>query len=276
MVLKLDPAIPLVWRSPSAVQFGIDVAVAIVEPVSSGQERLLAALATGVSRSGYDMLARQARVAPADAEALLAAVGPVLRDPAADPVPRVAVLGATPLADEIRELLGADGSSDPETAQLVVLCADWVLTPSDHGAWLSRDRPHLPVIRGDRGTTIGPFVEPDSGPCLYCVHLAHVDADPAYPAIVSQLWGRAAPELERLALVEAATVTVRRIRAWRPPSATAVSWRVEAATGRVTPTEWRRHPGCLCAAPSESDWVPGSDPVSPDAPTTSAVGDAPG
>ena len=49
MILKLDPRYPVVWRSPSSVQVGIDPPIVVVEDLTSGQERLLAALGPGVS-----------------------------------------------------------------------------------------------------------------------------------------------------------------------------------------------------------------------------------
>lgn len=269
MVLRLDPGIPLVWRSPDDIQLGIDVAVAVIEGVSSGQERLLAALAGGVSRSGYDMMARDAGVTREDAEALLEAIAPALLIPVENQPRRVSVLGSNAVATEIRTLLGSESlEDDPESAALVVLSSDWVLAPADHGTWLSRDLPHVPVIAGDRGVTVGPFVEPGTGPCLYCVHLARIDADRAWPAIASQLSSRPAPDVTRLQVVEVAAFAVRRIREWQPPTPVTYSWRVDAATGQVTPTEWRRHPGCLCAARPESDWAPASDPANPAGPTT--------
>ena len=40
MILKLDPRYPVVWRSPSSVQVGIDPPIVVVEDLTSGQERL--------------------------------------------------------------------------------------------------------------------------------------------------------------------------------------------------------------------------------------------
>ncbi len=48
MVLKLDPRFPLVWRTPSSLQLGVDPAVVTLHDVSETTERLLAALVAGV------------------------------------------------------------------------------------------------------------------------------------------------------------------------------------------------------------------------------------
>src|SRR5690606_37673702 len=55
MVLRLDPAIPLVWRDPHTLQFGVDPAVTVLRDVAPAVEHLIAVLAAGVSRSGYRM-----------------------------------------------------------------------------------------------------------------------------------------------------------------------------------------------------------------------------
>ena len=58
MVLKLDPRHPLVWRSPSSLQLGVDPALVTMHDVSETSERLLAALVAGVGLPGLTMLAR--------------------------------------------------------------------------------------------------------------------------------------------------------------------------------------------------------------------------
>src|SRR5690606_39978915 len=95
MVLLLDPALPLLWRSPDSVQLGAREPVAIVEHLTPAQERLLAALVAGVARPAYDTLAREAG-AGADAAALLDAVTPALLRPEPPPA-AIAVPGPAPL-----------------------------------------------------------------------------------------------------------------------------------------------------------------------------------
>ena len=187
---------------------------------------------------------------------------------------RVAVEGDGALADELRRVLGGDGvlaAPDGGAPSLAVIVAGWVISPEDHGSWLRRDIPHLPVVIGDGGVTVGPLVEPGSGPCLYCVQLTRTDDDPAWPAIATQLWNRPAPTMTRLAVAEAAAFVARRVlerRASGPSgSGDAVSWRVTGADGGVSSRAWTRHAECRCAAPGESDWAPAADPASPSATT---------
>ena len=115
-----------------------------------------------------------------------------------------------PLARAIAGLLDGVGLlGAPDDAALVVLVADWVVSPADHLPWLNRDVAHVPVVVSERAVTVGPFVEPGLGPCLYCVQLARTDLDPAWPAIATQLWGRAPRELDRLATAEVAAFVTR-------------------------------------------------------------------
>jgi len=239
MILRLDPRYPLVWRTPDTIQLGIDRPVAIVPGVTAPLESVIAALRVGVPRSGALMLGRQAGATDAATAALLGALAPALvglDSPPAPPGTDVAPLTATwfggrpaavargdvrPVvcvdgdggtAERIRRLLTdlgitarTSGDAAPERPHLAVIVDHYVLTPERHGRWLRRDVPHLPVLFSDTEVRIGPLVEPGAGPCLTCLDLEHVDADPAWPAIASQLLLRTAPtETPRLG-IEAAT-----------------------------------------------------------------------
>lgn len=283
MVLKVRAGVPLVWRSPSSLQFGVDEPLVVLEDVDEGSERMIAALVGGISRSGFDMMARSLGLSPEAAAELLVRLERVL-EPGSEPEPhvsaaraRVAVSGDGPLADELRralhaqQVLASSDESAPESApDLAVIVAGWVISPEDHGSWLRRDIPHLPVVIGDGGVTVGPLVEPGSGPCLYCVQLTRSDDDPAWPAIATQLWTRPAPELPKLAVSEATAFVTRRVLqriASGPAGSTgpehaAVSWRLATSEGgAVSSRVWTRHAECRCAAPAESDWAPAADRV---------------
>ncbi|MES2171477.1 MAG: hypothetical protein V4479_12275 [Actinomycetota bacterium] len=228
MVLKLDPIWPIVWRDPHTVQVGVDRPVAVLEQLTAEQERMVAALVAGVGRSGLDMIdgpaaaivfcpttscsvdtdARPCR-SPAAADAMLARLGTALIGEPVQPA-GAAVFGAGRTADRLRSVLAATGTP-------VVIVAHYVIAPDLHSRWLRRDLPHLPVVYGDSIVRIGPFVEPGSGPCLYCLELHHTDADPAWPAIASQLLGRRAHTETDLVAIEVAA-TVARLVARRSAS----------------------------------------------------------
>ncbi|WP_348004540.1 hypothetical protein [Pseudolysinimonas sp.] len=229
--------------------------------MTEGEDRLLAALLAGVSATGYAMLARSAGVEPDAADELLKALEPALEKAVSiGERTKVAVLGDSALARAIAGLLAEAGVLGvPDDASLVVLVADWVLSPVDHFAWLNRDVVHVPVVVSERAVTVGPFVQPGVGPCLYCVQLTRTDADAAWPAIATQLWGRAGRELDHLTVSEAAAFLVRRVLARLGREAggeagAALSWRI-GAEGEVSVTRWGRHPDCRCAVPEGTDWV---------------------
>ncbi len=267
------------------MQFGVDEPIVVLDDIDEGTERMVAALVSGISQSGLDMMARSLGV-PGDAvPALVEKLTPVLGNHASPSPARVAVRGTGSLADELRRLLDDEGvlaASDEGSPDLAVIVAGWLVAAEDHGAWLRRDIPHVPVIVGDAGVTVGPFVEPGSGPCLYCVQLTMTDADRAWPAIATQLWSRQAPALSRLATAEAAAFAARRIRerlaagasamaASTGASAGATSWRIAARDGAVSPRAWTRHAACRCAAPAESDWASAAEPATPSSTRTASA-----
>jgi bacteriocin biosynthesis cyclodehydratase domain-containing protein len=276
MVLQLLPETPMVWRTPTSVQFGVDAPV-VVEEVGAGVERLLAALRPGISPSGYAMLARDAGVDSAEADALLDALTPVLAQvPAArrTTAGTVRVTGSGPFAQTLAALLSDEGvlarTEDPAPG-LVALVADWVVPPDDAAHWLRRDIPHLPVVVTDRSVSIGPFVEPGRGPCIYCVQLARTDADPTWPAVAAQLWGRPGASHPRITVMTVATFAARRIAARLAdgPADVPTAWRVSDRGATISAATTRLHPRCSCAAPPESDWAPG--PVRADPAATSSA-----
>ena len=277
MVLQLLPATPMVWRTPTSVQFGVDSPV-VIEDVGAGVERLLAALRPGISASGFAMLARDAGVPTDDAAALLERLSAVLAPEASERGSgRVLVTGSGPIAETLAGLLSDDGElarSDDDAPALVALVADWVVAPDDGARWLRRDIPHLPIVTADRSIAIGPFVEPGRGPCIYCVQLARTDADPAWPAVATQLWGRPAAAHPRIMIMSVAAFAARRIavRLAEGAADAATAWRVSERGAVISAATTRPHPRCSCAAPPESDWAPGSGLAAPDATSSAPAG----
>jgi bacteriocin biosynthesis cyclodehydratase domain-containing protein len=282
MVLKLADDVPIVWRTPTSLQLGIDAPRIVLDDVGAGEERLIAALRRGISPSGWSMLARDAGLTEDRARGVLAALAPVLSGPAATASGRVLVLGEGPIATALAALLHDAGrlAASDEPPALVALVAAWVIGPEDAQPWLRRDVPHLPVVVTDRTVTVGPLVEPGKGPCLYCAHLARADADPAWPAIAAQLWGRPSPQVSALTVSAVAAFAARhliaRLDAGVPAGLTeARAWRLADEGGSISVVPQLRHPRCSCAAPPESDWAPGSGLGVPDATTTGRAGSVP-
>jgi bacteriocin biosynthesis cyclodehydratase domain-containing protein len=283
MVLKLADDIPIVWRTPTCLQLGIDAPRIVLDQVGAGEERLITALRRGISPSGWSMLARDAGVGEERASSVLAALEPVLTRDVVAASGRALVLGDGPIASAIAELLrdaGRLARPDERKPALVVLVAPWVIGPEDAQHWLRRDVPHLPVVSADRSVTVGPLVEPGSGPCLYCAHLTRADADPAWPAIAAQLWGRPAARTSSLTISAVAAFVARRALARLDAGAPAApgdarAWRLSDEGGTISVSAQSPHPRCSCAAPPESDWAPGSGLAAPAPPTTGRADSVP-
>lgn len=247
MVLKLDRRYPLVWRTPTILQLGVDRPQLVIDGVTAAQEHLIAALVVGVARSGLDMIARTQQASPGEVDRLLAHVAHALEVPPELP-PTATVEGDGATADVLRTLLGGDN------AGFVVIVAHHVISPELHGRWLREDTPHLPVVYGDSVVRIGPIVEPGTGPCLYCLELHHTDVDPAWPAISAQLWGKRTAVESALVAAETAGIAARMVhsRLLRGTPGAAISIELDAASGERATREWLRHPDCQCGGITEA------------------------
>lgn len=291
MVLRLDPRFELVWRSPTSLQVGVDPARAVLDDVTRLEERLVAALVTGATRSALEVVAHDLSGGSAGAPLvahLLARLEPALEPPRRRRAARVAVCGATDGAIAIADALGADGfrvelvregDDVPAGAEVAVLVGHHVLPPGARGAWLRRDVPHVPVVFTDDAVHVGPVVEAGGGPCLWCVELTRTDDDPAWPALAAQLLGRRAAAEQPLLVREAATAAVRAVRelaTGRHPGSEHPSLRL-GLDGSLSRRVWRRHAACLCsdAALAGTGSPRAATPAAPVPPTTGAVAAAP-
>ena len=285
MSLRLDPRLPLVWRSPHSLQFGVDDPAVVIEDVTTAQERMIAALSRGVGRGALGMVAVASGADDAEADRLVETVGPALEAPVPTVLgKRVAVAGRGQTIDRLVGALTASGvlviragddrSAAAEPADVAVVVAHYVIAPDYYGLWLRRDQTHLPVVWGDTGSTIGPFVEPGSGPCLYCLERDRTDADPAWPAIASQLWGRRSPLDAGVTADETAAVAARLVltRLLGGPLDSALQTRVDGRSGIRTTTPRVLHPECGCAALPGTETAAAApiESVAP-APTTAAA-----
>lgn len=282
MVLKLDGRYATVWRDPFSLQFGIDPVQAVLREVSTADERMIAALGSGVSRSGLDMIASSSGASEQDVSRLLRQLKSLLMsEPAERSTARVSIVGEGETAQRIAHTLALAGASvslsaaaTDEDSDLGIAIGHYVLDPESYGFWLRRDLPHLPVVFGDDSVLIGPLVEPGRSPCLYCLEHYRRDADASWSAIASQLWGRRTRSETPLVSVEVAARVARlvtqRLDHGRPSarSMTARSFRLAVDSGEVTRRDWMPHPDCGCVAlPAGvnadrpgSDSAPGSDP----------------
>jgi bacteriocin biosynthesis cyclodehydratase domain-containing protein len=281
MVLKLDGRFATVWRDPFSLQLGVDPARVMLRDVSSADERMIAALGGGISRSGLDMIATSSGASEQDVARLLRTVKPILLpEPVEAPAARVSLVGRGQTVDRIASTLALAGVTVSvnsaivdEPSDLGIAIGHYVLDPDCYGYWLRRDIPHVPVVFGDDSVLMGPLVEPGNSPCLYCLEHYRRDADASWSAIASQLWGRRAASETALVSAEVAARVARivlvRARSGRRPVRSMVgrSFRLAVDSGEVTRRDWMPHPDCGCveipgglsADPRESDSAADSD-----------------
>ena len=129
---------------------------------------------------------------------------------------------------------------------------------------------HLPVVVGEAGVRVGPVLG-GGGPCSTCLELWERDADPCWPALATQMRTLPMPEVERLALHEAAASTARAVidtlvggasgadgaqdkaePGEEASGGSAMWWSTHSVevTGqepRGRHRAWERHPECLCS-----------------------------
>ncbi len=253
---RLDPTAPMLWRSPTSLQFG-DPALARLDHVSPAVERVLAACLSRFEWDDVAAAAAESGMAPDELGALLDAVAPAILDDVPAPRPLVALLrGPADLVAVVGAGLGsvAAWSADrPGAAGVRVLVAPHVLTPRDYLPLLSADIPHIRFVVGDRSIEVGPLVVPGRTPCLRCLDEHRLDADPHWPVVAAQLLGRpvSAPPGDPALLAAAAMLGLAfaAVSATRSTILTDAVIRLDRRSGAVSrlPHEW--HERCSCRMP---------------------------
>ena len=283
IILRLDPALPALWRSADALQLGVQAAV-VLSPVEPWQLRLMHELASGMPESALMVWAGILGVDPARVRALLGRLSPALLrvDPDAPrPAARIALHSAR-AADDARLLAALRGvcvdagidvtqvpggagaaastvpSADPAMlgAELAVTVAHHVADPRMSARLLSSDITQLPVTVTTSGVRVGPLVVPGRTGCLHCAELHRTDRDPAWPVLATQLLELAAPAPSTLVSIEAATLVARFVESATGPRGDARVWaRSVTVRARDARREWRvhrPHPSCGCRSLAES------------------------
>jgi len=288
MVIRIDPRIPVVWRTPDTLQLGVDRPI-IVGGLSTALEVVVAALCRGIPLAAAELLGVDAGATAEQVQALLGELGPSLIDtltvaPPAGPRTQVAIDGIGPTATRLRGLLTDVGlvvlpGSHPEPGQaearisVAVVLGHYALLPGRHRFWLRRDIPHLPVVFSDREVRIGPLVTPGRGPCLHCLDLTLTDIDAAWPRIASQLQGREAPtETTRLSIdVSGRTAAyVQQFLSDHRSPLFARSLALDERSGALTLLAHRAHASCGCRALPRNGTDPGVRAAPAQTPPSSA------
>jgi hypothetical protein len=268
-VLRIDPSARPLWRTPDSVQLGYDPALAVLDEVPVGTERVLHALASGTSRRLLEAVAQEAGLE--DLDGLLHRIRPALvRGAAESPPLRLAVDGPGDLVELIAPWFGPLATGSPDVA---VVAAHHLVPPADTVRRLADDVPHVAIVFGDQAATVGPFVVPGRTPCLRCAEEHRLD-DPAWRAVAAQLLrrGRARTAGSIRLRLAACGVLGDALDALRESGATglegaAVRIAPDGTISRV-PRPW--HERCSCRSPAAAAAAPSSP-----APTGSATGGAP-
>jgi bacteriocin biosynthesis cyclodehydratase domain-containing protein len=266
---RIDPRLPLLWRTPSEIQLGFASPSAVLSNLTPAEEYVVSALHSGVSDVSLRALAAQRGMTDDQLSGLLALIGPALEPPAGEALPQVALegggLGAARIAHTLRdadfslvdptELIGrADSARNSGTSRaditkpIAIVVATMALAPERCGRWLRRGVRHLPVVWLDTHVQVGPLIEPGRTACWHCIELARCDEDSARRALVTQVAGRpAATETNRITQEVAL-----RIARWLDGSDAPESG--DALVCQVSSGRWRRmattpHAACSCHTP---------------------------
>lgn len=274
MVPRIDPALPLVWRSPHELQFGALVPRVVLRDPGELETGLIAALRHGARVSTLQTIGAGLGGSPADIARLLDVLAPTFE-------PEAAAVGAASVDRSRRAVIALDADGivaerlaasltalghdvapvdevDPARVDLAVIATAWVISPPRYLPWLRSDVPHLAVVFDESGARVGPLVEPGTGPCLRCLDLSRRDADAAWPVIAAQLAGRAASLTARVAhdatALAASVVDDRISRGITDLSAASITLPKPGDEPRRQPHP--PHPGCGCRAPGGNATAP--------------------
>jgi hypothetical protein len=287
-MLRLDPAHPPLWRTPTTLQFGPTAVTTVDEPEPWAQ-RLVRELERGIPDAALEPVA-VAFGAPVDAgTALVRRLAPALL-PVGDPVrTSITVQVAHDVERRHGERIlsgiaacgfdvgattwhGAAGEA-PDGSGPVVVVANHLVEPRRVSPLMARDLPHLPVVLSGRTVEVGPFIVPGRTSCIMCQAAHRRDLDPSWPTVAAQLVGRPVRMADD-ALVWEAGITagrmidraLRRGDRGRHRGVRSLTLRVDGL--RRPRHEHRPHPECLCRSLAGSETA--GDP-SPLAPTSDAA-----
>ena len=176
----------------------------------------------------------------------------------------IAVIGTGDVADAVRIVTQASGLKSAvgvTTSTIVILVgtrgieAPETLLPLEcRDQRAVSDQPHIPVSTYRAHASIGPLVLPGSTPCLRCLHLHRLDADPRWPRIVEQWRDVDEPSTQNadpLVAWQAAVTATVMVRRWIDSPATAEPERIRWSLphGSYTKDSPTWHPSCGCRWP---------------------------
>lgn len=281
-MLVLDPAVPVLTRSPDSVQFGIDSPV-VLSGLTEAESSFLSALRVGIDEAGA---ADQAEALGADPERAVELVS-LLRDSglllptagsaasvpwrmrtwalqqSADAVELSRRISASPVfavgpfSEEFAaaaqavgmQAEAAESSEDPRIRPggLVILTSLWMPDLLSASSLFSRDVDHVHAVIGDRLGTLSGVVVPGATPCTECSVRWQKSRDPGWMSA----WRAAHTAGLRPSLADPALVALTaahaasRLRADRAGLPGARS-RLLVSDWGIEEEEAAFHPDCAC------------------------------
>ncbi|WP_040766230.1 hypothetical protein [Tsukamurella sp. 1534] len=285
--VRVDPYLTVVVRPPTLVQLG---AAATGAPVLRPPSWLPPDTAAGLvrwmqtyrTRREVERRAADSGMTEGDVAELLAelrAHGLLQREPAGAPL-HVYLHGKGPVADSllgelesvdaVRVSAGTARGWTPTGRGIDLAVLTDVLTPDPvlvRRLMLARV-PHLPVLVRDGIGVVGPLVLPGASPCLRCLDHTRSDADPGWPTLACQLFGRTGRASDQVLRVTSAVAAqqvgaIAALRADEPAPGDGAGTALRSAPldvlGCTLEVEgcgiavrrWTMHPGCGCGRPAD-------------------------
>ncbi len=237
VMLRLDPALPIIWTSPRSVRLGAQRAIATLDDVDDDTAALLDRMRRGVVPTEPAVVLGDERAAT-----LLAVLAPAL-DHRERPRMRVEVRGAGPVAATVRRVLEEDGHRMAQRSlDVSVSVADWRLPDLERQRLLRRDRVHVPVIVGDQRIVVGPWTVPGEGACPRCADLAETHA--AVPQGLPPIREVPAAAVAQTVAHVAVLVNLHALGL----AEAGVGASIALDSGALSVERWTPHPGCGCRA----------------------------
>jgi len=257
-VYRIRTSRPVLWRTPSSVQVGVDEPALVVDNIPDQAAPLIHALQSGVSSVGFSLLAQQLRVPLMTAKALIEDLSPAFEKDTTPRLPRLIVTGHSITRRIVAETLFGWGypttlATRPRpghSTAIHLLVSDYLIDPEWLPIYGSGRSRHVPLVFSDRSITAGPLVVPGKTPCLSCRELHIREVEPHWLSLGSQLWGEQPPTatepLSRLSAVLVALVTGHFTLRNADNSSHYPVARYSMDTGRVEVTDAAFHVECRC------------------------------
>lgn len=280
-MLRIDPALSLIWRTPTSIQIGFPTPVVRTE-ISPAEEHLLVALRAGANWTSLLGLGSIHGLTPDACRAFVHRIEPAFQAPpqrrqrvgidghgtTAEAIARLlsnrcdvrfinaAMVGPERLAPDRRisatKRARIERERDQWRPEVVVVVGAYAISGARSGVWLRREIPHLGVVIGDREARVGPLVRAGESPCLSCVEMTAMDVDPARLAMLAQLTGKPCGGESALVGAEVATIVARVLVDQLEP---AEVMRLDSVTGLWTAERSSTGSRCSCRALRESETV---------------------